>query len=58
MTDLPQDPTGREMRGTELTISVTCCTGCGCLVGKDNEDWDRHLNWHRLLRNLTTDGTP
>lgn len=44
----------RELRGADLTITVNCCTACGCLVGKDDEDWARHLNWHRLLRNLTT----
>lgn len=48
-------PTRRDLRGGELTttIAIHVCTACGCCVGREDEDWAAHLNWHRLLRNLT-----
>jgi hypothetical protein len=37
----------------DITTRVTVCTACGCVVGQEAEDWERHENWHRLIRNLT-----
>jgi len=43
----------RTLRSAETTIAVSVCTACGCCIGQEDEDWLAHLNWHRLLRNLT-----
>lgn len=42
--------------GTSVKVSV--CTACGSVIGQEPEDWARHENWHRLLRNLTAGGEP
>lgn len=52
------DDESRELRGVDITVAVNVCTACGCLVGKDDEDWERHQNWHRLLCRLTTGEDP
>ena len=52
------EPEAKDARAAEITVAVNVCTACGCVVGQEDEDWQAHLNWHRLLRNLTTGDQP